>query len=328
MQTVLVTGASAGLGLALARRLVAMPEYRVILTARESSLSRLAQAGIVESERVWLRPLDVIDADQRRRVVAEATRRWGGVDILINNAGVSYRSVVEHVSERERLAQMDINFRSPMELIRLVLPGMRAKGRGRIINVSSVSGMMAMPTMAVYTASKVALEGATEALWYEVKPWNIKVSLVEPGFINSRSFQRVRMTELSSRSTVDPAEPYHAHYRHMAPFIERMMTRAIATPDRVAKKIIKTMQRAHPPLRIPATIDAWLFATLRRFLPRRLYHYVLYRSLPRVSGWGAPGPFELAQTASMALPAGNDLNTGHSEPLLGMEHVHSPRRSS
>ena len=89
---------------------------------------------------------------------------------------------------------MDVNFRSPMELTRLVLPGMRAKRAGRIITVSSVGGMMAMPTMAAYSASKFALEGAHEALWYEVRPWGIRVSLVQPGFVHSDGFQKVRYT--------------------------------------------------------------------------------------------------------------------------------------
>ncbi|MCG8420123.1 MAG: SDR family NAD(P)-dependent oxidoreductase [Proteobacteria bacterium] len=288
MRTVLVTGASAGLGLALARLLVDHTDYRVILTARTRSLDRFTRAGIVASERVWLRGMDVVDPTQRRLVVEEANDRWGGVDIVVNNAGVSYRSVVEHVNDRERLAQMDVNFRSPMELIRLTLPRMREKRWGRIINISSVSGMMAMPTMAVYSASKFALEGATESLWYEVRPWNIKVTLVQPGFINSNSFQRVHLTELSARSVASEVDPYHAHYHHMAPFIERTMGRAFATPDRVARKILRIMQRKNPPLRVAATIDAWLFFMLRRFLPRKIYHYVLYRALPNVDEWGPP----------------------------------------
>src|SRR5688500_5444459 len=182
MRTVLVTVATSGLGLARAQQLLVTPGYRLILTARGSSLDRFADKGITESERVWLRPLDVVDAVERRRVVEEACDRWGGVDILVNNAGVSYRAVLEHVRDSERLAQMDINFLGPMELVRLVLPRMRERRWGRIINVSSVGGMMAMPTMALYSASKFALEGASEALWYEVRPWNVWVTLIEPGF--------------------------------------------------------------------------------------------------------------------------------------------------
>ena len=287
---VLLTGASVGLGLAVAQRLVADGRERLVLTARRASLPRFADAGITESPFVRLRALDVTSDGDRLPLLAEVERDWGGVDVLINNAGVSYRSVVEHVTDGERLAQMDVNFRSPMELARLILPSMRRKRAGRIITVSSVGGMMAMPTMAVYSASKFALEGGCEALWYEVRPWGIKVSLIEPGFIHSESFQNVRHTSLSAASVADDHEAYHAHYEHMAPFIARMMRWSRATPDSVARVIVRTMRRSSPPLRVLATGDAWVFAMLRRWLPRRLYHWLLYRSLPRVDTWGPHQP--------------------------------------
>ncbi|HHH31219.1 MAG TPA: SDR family NAD(P)-dependent oxidoreductase, partial [Polyangiaceae bacterium] len=119
--TVLVTGASTGLGLALARRLIRDPRWHPILTARERSMRRFAEAGIVESEQLWLRPLDVRSEQNRAGVVDEIERTLGGLDVLVNNAGVAYRSVVEHVREQERLDQMEINFRAPMELIRCAL---------------------------------------------------------------------------------------------------------------------------------------------------------------------------------------------------------------
>ena len=259
---------------------------RLVLTARASSLPRFAEAGVEASERVWLRALDVNAADQREALIEEIEREWGGVDVLINNAGVMVRSVVEHVREADRLAQMGVNFRSPMELARLCLPSMRAKRRGRIINVSSVGGMMAMPTMGIYSASKFALEGGCEALWYEVRPWNIKVSLIEPGFIRSDAYQKVRLTELSAHSVEDMHDPYHAHYEHMSPFIGRVMRYTFATHERVARKIERTMRRRSPPLRVSGTFDAWMFSMMRRVLPRRLYHWLLYRSLPKVRTWG------------------------------------------
>ena len=286
MKTVLVTGASTGLGLALSELLISSTDFHLVLTAREESIDRFTQEGITESERVWIRPLDVTVASQREDRVKEINDLLEGVDILINNAGIACRAVVEHVTEPERLAQMDINFRSPMELARLVLPSMRAKRAGKIINVSSVGGMMAMPTMAVYSASKFALEGASEALFYEVKPWGINVSLVQPGFINSASFQRVVYTALSDESITSRNESYYSHYHYTEPFIKRLMGPAVATPQRVARKILKTALRKNPPLRVPATIDAHLFGLMRRFLPRRLYHWVLYRSLPQIKEWG------------------------------------------
>jgi short-subunit dehydrogenase len=299
--TVLITGASTGIGLAIARALL-HTKYRVLLTAREDSLARFGAHALVDSDRVRIRPLDVTSPEQREAVIAEADRDWGGVDVLINNAGVAYRAVVEHVEEHERLAQMDVNFRSPMELIRLVLPGMRAKRSGRIITVSSVGGMMAMPTMAAYSASKFALEGAHEALWYEVRPWGVRVSLVQPGFVHSDGFQKVRYTPKSDRSERELAEPYHEHYVNMGPFIAKIMKSSRATPESVAGIVLKTMRRRRPPLRVPATFDALGFSVLRRILPRSTYHWILYKMLPRVDTWG-PSP---KRRSSLPAPTDED----------------------
>jgi len=283
---VLVTGASEGLGLVLARRLLACDRYRLVLTARETSLPRFDAAGITPSDEVMLWPLDVVNEHERKAAVAEVERRWGGVDVLVNNAGVAYRAVVEHVSAAEFTTQMAVNYEAPMDLVRLCLPYMRSRRQGRIVNVSSVGGMMAMPTMAIYSASKFALEGATEALWYEVRPWGIHVTLIQPGFINSKGFEHTRYTEASHFAATHPESPYAAHYEHMSSFIANMMKRMPSTPDSVAKKIVKTLTRRHPPLRVAATIDARLFTLMRRFLPRRLYHWLLYRNLPHLRDWG------------------------------------------
>ncbi len=205
---------------------------------------------------------------------------------LVNNAGVAYRSVVEHLEHREIERQMEINFEAPFQLIRLILPKMREHGGGRVINVSSVSGMLGMPTMAPYCASKWALEGVTEALWYEVRPWNIRVSLVQPGFINSDSFQNTRLTDAGRAAFDSGDDPYHAHYLSMDRLIARFMNRALATPESVARRIHRLMRHPNPPLRVPATLDAHVFALMRRFLPRQLFHRVVYRTLPRINRWG------------------------------------------
>lgn len=284
---ILITGASTGLGLALAERLLPGP-HRLTLTAREPSLARFSAAGISEGPRVCICPLDITDGLQRTTAVDHAVARFGGIDVLVNNAGIAYRSVTEHVTTSDLLAQMDVNFRSPMELIRLVLPYMREQRWGRILNVSSVGGMMAMPTMGAYSASKFALEGMSEALWYEVRPWNIRVSLIQPGFINSDGFEKVRFTGLSAKGKDHQTDPYHSHYQAMSGFIGRVMRRVPATTDSVARTIERTIESEHPPLRVPATLDAHLFALLRRLLPRGLYHWVLFRSLPRIRVWGKP----------------------------------------
>lgn len=288
-QVVLVTGASVGLGLALARRLILEQQKRplhLVLTAREASLDRFRDQGIRDSDNTWIRSLDITNPEQRHAIVDEIESELGGVDILVNNAGVAYRSCVEHVTEPERLHQMNINFRSPIELTRRVLPGMRTKRRGKIINVSSVGGMMAMPTMSVYSASKFALEGASESLYYELKPWNVAVTLIQPGFMRSDAFEKVPYTILSAKSSADSDDPYHEHYHHMERFIAKAMKRAVATPDSVAKKIVRVIRQKDPPLRVYGSIDAFLFSVMRNTLPRRLYNWVLYRSLPKVRSWG------------------------------------------
>src|SRR6185312_12581338 len=120
-------------------------------------------------------------------------------------------------------AQLTVNYSAAIALTRLVLPHMRKQRFGRIINVSSVSGMMAMPTMGSYSASKFALEGASEAIWYELRPWNVKVTLLQPGFIHSEGFKNVYLSRLAKDAKENPADPYHKYYRHMEPFISAMM---------------------------------------------------------------------------------------------------------
>ncbi len=283
---VLVTGCASGIGLALAHRLRDWHGAHAVITARASSLGRLRDAGFEEGERLWLRALDVTRNSERKRVVSEIDDKLGGVDVLINNAGLTFRSVHEHLHTDEIDEQMSINFLGPMDLARLVLPSMRRKRMGHIVNVSSVGGMMAMPTMGVYSASKFALEGASEALWYEMRPWNVAVTLVQPGFIRSESFRKVRLSRDAEAMRAIDGNPYGAVYESMTPFIETLMNLAIATPDTVAKRVLRTLDRPNPPLRVSATMDARVFYMLRRLLPRRLYHAVLYRCLPSVRRWG------------------------------------------
>lgn len=292
-RVVLVTGASTGLGLALVKELHQSGNFHVIATARNSSLYRFEEAGVFESENFWIRPLDVLLKSERDAVIHEANQKLGGIDVLINNAGYCLRSVVEQVNETERLRQIDTNFRAPMALIRGVLPHMRKKRSGYIINLSSVGGMMAMPTMSIYSASKFALEGATEALWYEVRPWNIKVCLIQPGFINSDSFKNVKLTRESQKSIRDKNNPYYYHYTSMAPFIAKMMKLSPSTPADIAKKIHRVLNSENPPLRVPVTLDAYFFGLIRKILPRSIYHSLMYYLLPKVFRWGEDNHYHM-----------------------------------
>lgn len=279
---ILVTGCSSGIGLALAQMLYAKTQYRVIVTARSTETLK---EKFAESDRFWIRSLDVTDSGQRESLIAEVCATWGGVNILVNNAGISYRAVVEHMTEQDELKQMATNYLGPVALIRLVMPHMRKTGRGKIINVSSVSGMLAMPTMASYTASKYALEGLSEALWYEAKPLGINVSLIQPGFVRSKAFTRVYYTE-KSKSAQQESETYGDYYANMAPFIERFMKTSLSDSGSIAKTILRVIRTESPPLWIPATLDAYVFYYLRRFVPRRILLPLLFQMLPRARRWG------------------------------------------
>lgn len=281
---ILITGCSSGIGLELAKLFSKVPNYRTIITARGQSISKLRQQFHV-NDHIRIMELDIMEESSRNSVVAEIVNEWEGVDVLINNAGISYRSVIEHMSTKDELVQMATNYLGPMALIRRVLPNMRKKGRGKIINVSSVSGMLAMPTMASYSASKAALEGASEALWYEMRPFGIDVSLIQPGFIHSESFNNVRYTDKARASEVGH-DDYSEFYKNMKPFVSKMMGISRTPAERVAELILLVVQTERPPLWVPAGLGAEFFYYLRRLMPRRLLHPFLFRCLPGIKHWG------------------------------------------
>lgn len=286
-KVIFLTGASSGLGLVLAKQLLLSSDYFLVLSSRAASAFRFGDQSILEDEsRVWLRELDIVDHRQIAKVITEIEEKLGGVDVLINNAGISERSTVEDSSDSTRQLQLDVNYLAPFELITHVLPSMRAKRSGQIINISSASGFMAMPTMSSYSASKFALEAASEALWYEMKPWGIKVTLVVPGFINSEGYLNTRDTLGCRNSTTNRESAYYEHYRGMKALIRQGMTHCWATNESVAHKIVKLIESKNAPLRINVTLEASLLFWMRKLLPPTAYHFVLYRLLPNIRRWG------------------------------------------
>ncbi len=274
---VVVTGASSGIGAALVRLLAETRRYQVVATTRQASFARMVEL-FQTTPQVSCYSLDVDQFDTHTGVIRTIHQRFGRIDVLVNNAAISYRAVVEDMSPEEEYQQFAVNYFGPMNLIRAVLPLMRSQRSGKIINVSSVGGMMAMPTMSPYSASKFALEGASEALWYEVRPWNIFVTLVQPGFVRSEAFRKVLLPQKAKQKA---QQPYRWEYQAMQRFIDRLMERALATPHSVARVIYRVIRARKPPLRVPATPDAWFFILFRRLLPRRLYHWILYHQLPQ-----------------------------------------------
>ncbi|MBX3022846.1 MAG: SDR family oxidoreductase [Bdellovibrionales bacterium] len=279
---ILVTGCSSGIGMAIAEMLYSLRSYRVVATSRRLDSLR---ERFEEDDRFWIRKLDVRSRADAEKLIQEINDKWGGVNILVNNAGISYRSVVEHMTDEDEAIQMDTNYLGPVRLVRMVLPGMREQGRGKIINISSVSGMLAMPTMASYSASKAAMEGMSEALWYEVRPLGINVSVIQPGFVHSKSFENVVYTK-KSLAAKDGEGIYGDYYVNMIPFVARLMRLSTTRPRTLAKLVVRVIRTENPPLWIPATIDAMVFYYLRRFVPRRWLMPFLFWFLPKARKWG------------------------------------------
>lgn len=173
-----VTGCSTGFGRELALAVLARG-WRCVATARnKASLDDLApEAG----DRLLRVSLDVTDAAQVEAAIAAAHKQFGAVDVLVNNAGYGYQSSIEEGEEHEIRAQFDANAFGLFAVTRAVLPGMRARRKGHVINVTSVAGLVGFPGSGYYAASKHSIEGFSDALLAEVAPLGIKVTCVEPG---------------------------------------------------------------------------------------------------------------------------------------------------
>jgi short-subunit dehydrogenase len=280
---ILLTGGSSEIGIATAKKLAKHPEYRLVLTARENNIQNLKNA-ISETENIWIMPIDVVDEKSRIEAVNKIFERWSRVDIYINTSDICYRSSLEETLDQDDLLHMQKNYLGPMSLVRMLLPKMRMNGKGKIINISSMSGMLAFPTMSSYSASKFALEGAMESLWYELRPFGIDVSLVQPGFINADKRSRIKFSQ--SRLNADPTEkPYADMYAHMIPFVEQLQKRSLSTPETIADLTYNVIRTERPPLWVPASFDAEFFYYFKRWFPRRIFLPFFFWLLPGSDTW-------------------------------------------
>src|SRR6185436_27702 len=194
-----ITGCSTGLGRALAER-VLQRGYRCVATARDVAQ---VQAIVAPYPKHGLAlALDVTNQAQLEQAVAQAEATFGGIDVLVNNAGYGYNSGVEEGEESVVRAMFDTNFFALSAMIRRVLPGMRARGRGHIINLSSAAGLVGNPGSGYYCASKFAVEGLSESLSKEVATHGLRVTLIEPGPFR---------TDFQGRSIRIPSKPIAAY---------------------------------------------------------------------------------------------------------------------
>jgi NAD(P)-dependent dehydrogenase (short-subunit alcohol dehydrogenase family) len=177
-RTWLITGASSGLGRALAEHVLAQGDRAVITASSVTATNELASR--YPDTALAIR-LDVTDARQREDGVREALAHFGTIDVLVNNAAIDFIGALEEQEEGDYRRLFEVNFFGAVALTRLVLPGMRERRQGTIVNVSSMDGLASLPANGFYSASKFALEGFTEALWQEIEPLGLRALIIQPG---------------------------------------------------------------------------------------------------------------------------------------------------
>jgi NAD(P)-dependent dehydrogenase (short-subunit alcohol dehydrogenase family) len=249
---VLITGASSGFG-RLTAQLLACHNYRVFGTSRRARAG--ASAGIFE-----MLPLDVRSDESARACVEMVLERAGRIDVLINNAGHGLSGAAEEATIAEAQALFETNFFGTVRMVNAVLPHMRQQQRGRIINLSSVVGMVGIPFEGFYSASKHAVEGYSESLRYEVRPFNIHVSIIEPA-----GFETNFGSTLQKASA--PIEAYAEVRERAVRVLEEDMLQGGADPIVIAAIVLRILQSAAPKLRYPAGNDAFVVAACKRLLP-------------------------------------------------------------
>jgi len=262
-----VTGASSGIGRAAARAL-SDAGFRIVGTSRDAR-------KVAPLEGVTFLDLDVTQDESVSALVAQVIERFGRIDVLVNNAGVGMAGAAEESSISQTQAVFDSNLFGMIRMTNAVLPHMRAQRAGRVVNVSSVLGLIPAPYMAVYAATKHAVEGYSESVDHEVREHGIRVLLVEPGY-TSTAFD-------ANAVLADSPLPVYAGQRDIARDVLTSAMRDADDPTVVAKAILAAAVDTKPRVRYPAGSTAARVSTLRRVVPWRAFDKQI-RKLNRLAG--------------------------------------------
>jgi NAD(P)-dependent dehydrogenase (short-subunit alcohol dehydrogenase family) len=263
----LVTGATSGIGQATARAL-AEAGFEVIGTGRNT-------ARTPAHDGVTLVDLDVSSDESVAAVIQQVIERFGRIDVLVNNAGIGAAGAAEESSVEQAQRIFDVNVFGVMRMTKAVLPHMRAQGRGRIINLSSVLGFLPAPYAAVYAATKHAIEGYSESMDHEVREHGVRVLLVEPAYTKT-GFD-------TNQVQPDTPLPVYAEQRRIVGEIAASAIESGDDPATVAKVILAAATDAKPKLRYPAGPLAGRVKMLRRIAPAGAFDRQI-RKINRLAG--------------------------------------------
>lgn len=281
LKTVLITGGTDGLGKATAI-LLAEQGYRVFAAGRNAE-RRAALDALARERKLPLETLemDVCDDGSVDRAVGEIERRAGGVDALVNAAGIAVMATMEEITQRDLHLQLETNFFGVVRVIQRVLPGMRQRRRGRILNVSSISGIIASPLFGPYSSSKFALEAISDAMRLELRPFGIHVIVLQPGFIPSG--MEKASVGLSSRYTHGALRsPYAGLYRNFLNLWKKTTRKRAGKtyqPIDFARVVLRALRDTPPKPRYPVTRTAYFLRFARRLFTDRMFDRQTIRQL-------------------------------------------------
>jgi NAD(P)-dependent dehydrogenase (short-subunit alcohol dehydrogenase family) len=262
-QVVIITGASSGLGEATARRLARGGAKLVISARRGQRLEALAPKLDPSGQRVRAIAADVADAAGRQRLVDGALLAFGRIDALVNNAGYGTRGPVELVPVELIRRNYETNLFSLIALTQLVIPHMRQRGTGRIVNIGSVAGRIARPLSSIYDSTKHALEAITDGLRGELAPFGIHVVLIRPGFILT---EFVDTANRISGPVIENSGPYTPYFEDFRNDYRRLRWIA-GQPDDIARLVEKALKARRPAPRYAAPAHAKLALFFKWILP-------------------------------------------------------------
>ncbi|MCK1968009.1 oxidoreductase [Franconibacter sp. IITDAS19] len=246
-KTLLITGVSSGFGRALAQEALAAG-HKVIGTVRNREAQQAFEA--LDAQRAFGRLLDVTDVERIDKAVAEISSAFGPVDVLVNNAGYGYEGILEESPLAEMRRQFDVNVFGAVAMIKAVLPGMRERRSGHIINITSMGGFITMPGIAYYCGSKFALEGISETLSKELAPFNIQVTAVAPG--SFRTDWAGRSMVRSTRSIPD----YDALFDPIRQARKEKSGKQPGDPVKAARAMLALIESQSPPTHLLLGSDA------------------------------------------------------------------------
>jgi len=258
-QCVLITGCSSGIGRAAAFHFQKQ-DWSVVATMR----SPQNETELNQFDNVLVEPLDVTSKSSIDLAVEHAVQKFGVIDVLVNNAGIGRYAIFEEASDEVIREAFEVNTFGMMQVIRALLPHFRLNGGGRIINVTSTLPQMGAPLTTMYCSTKMAIEGLSRALYYELLPFGIRVILVQPGSTKTSIGMQHEFSRETKIEAYQPlAEVIIGGFRH------RFETETLSPPDEPARIIYEAATSSHPRFRFVSGRDARMVNLMKRLLPEQ-----------------------------------------------------------